>query len=450
MNLCTPRLAPTLLLIATSLTAATAVADTALEKPPTLSAAVLSPGTPLKGRYYQVDKQVPTDGFLAHYTIKSDFGTFAAIGPGRLDTVITEINAIAKLNTLEQEDQIKKGATNSANDVVAGVKSFIDKPEETIQGIPEGVGRFFQRSYRNVKTGVQKVQDRRADRRGEAPLAGPGAQLPGGTSSSAQTGSGNIYVDAGQALGSATVDALGFDEDRRRLARELGVDPYTTNTVLDKKLDEVTWAAFAGNFSVDVATSLIPGGVLLSSSQQLSNWVYDTPPGDLRLAIEKNLLAMGASQDEVDRLLRHRYYSLSLQAALVAALKDLDGVAGRDGVMPLALTVGSEAQAFFVVETVRMLGQYHHTVKPLKQVEVIGTVIADTTDGELVVVAPIDYLSWNATAARFLRNEDLDAEHYSIYLAGDLSQRSRQQLQQAGWQVHAHSKLFRPMIAAGK
>ena len=447
MNFPTSRLPRYLLLVAGTIACISAYADTSFEQPPTLSAAKLSPGVALKGEHYQVDSKVPTDGFLAHYSIQSDFGTFRAVGPGRLEVVINEINAIAKLGTLEQNDQLVKGAKKSAGDMVDGVKSFVDKPGETLEGIPDGIGRFFKRSYRNAKTGVQKVQHRRAELNGEAPAAGPGAMLPGAETGNSTDSDGNIYVEAGTALGGAAVDVLGFDEDRRRLARELGVDPYTTNPVLDKKLNEVTWAAFAGNFSVDVATSLIPGGLLLSSSQKLSEWVYDTPPGDLRLAIEKKLLAMGASQQQVDQLLSHRHYPLSLQATLVAALEDLDGVTGRDEVMPLALTVTSEQQADYVVETLRMLGQYHHTVKPLKQLKVIGTVVGNGKDGELVVVAPVDYLSWNATVAKFLSNEELDAKRYSVHLAGDISKRARKQFQQAGWQVHANSPLFVPLIA---
>ena len=445
------RLFTATLLASTAVLAHSAIAAPAFEQPPTLSAAKLSPNTPLKGKVYQVDNKVPTDGFLAHYTIKSDFGSFRAVGPGNLDVAINEIKAIAALRQIEGEDQLKKGATESANDVVTGVKSFIDKPEETIQGIPDGVGRFFKRSYRNVKTGVQKVQDRHQGRAAGAPPAGPGANLPGASSNDNTTvPQGNVYVEATQALGSATIDVLGFSDDRRRLARELGVDPYTTNPILDKELDQVTWAAFAGNLGVSIATSVVPGGVLLSSSQHLSNWVYDTPPGDLRLGIEKNLLGMGVSQHDVDLLLRHRWYPLSLQAALVAALKDLDGVSGRKLVMPLALTVTSHEQADYVVETLRMLSQYHHRIKPLQTLAVVGTVIANTSDGELVITAPVDYLIWSPTVARFLDNKGLDAKRHSLYLAGDISATARQQLQQAGWQVHANSGLFIPIITASK
>ena len=75
------------------------------------------------------------------------------------------------------------------------------------------------------------------------------------------------------------MNILGFDDSRRKLAKRLGVDPYTTNMVLDEKLDEVTWSIFAGDFGIDVATSLIPGSIVVTTSSLVTNWVWDTPPG---------------------------------------------------------------------------------------------------------------------------------------------------------------------------
>ncbi len=414
------------------------------ESPPTLNAADLAPKDLLKGPNFKVDDQVTTDGFLTHYSIQSDFGHFTAIGPGTLATRVREIKALAALQHIEQDKQFKEGAAQATSELKQGLEHFIDQPEETIKGIPEGIGRFFKRSYRSAKTGAQKLSDAYHDK---APAAGPGTQLPGGVASTAAPTDESIYSRAAKAAGSLTVDALGFDDDRRRLAKRLDVDPYTTNTVLAKKLDEVTWAAFAGNLGVDAVTAMIPGGLIVSSSQRFSNWVWDTPPGDLRVKIERELRGLGVAQGDIDLLLRHRWYPLSMQAALVGALKEMDGVSGRADIMPLVLTVGSVQQARFVVQTLRMLAQYHKTVKPLSQLEVVGTIIADAKDGELVVVAPVDYLSWNPTLARFYRNEGLEAEHFSVYLAGDITPLARREMEQQGWQVHANSALFAPIIA---
>jgi hypothetical protein len=170
------------------------------------------------------------------------------------------------------------------------------------------------------------------------------------------------------------------------------------------------------------------------------------PPGDLRLRIETSLLSMGVSQAEVDLLLRHRWYPLSLQAGLVVALEDLAGVDGRPEVMPLALTVASEEQARFLVQTLQMTARYHATVRPLEALVVLGTVAARTRDGEIVVAAPVDYLSWNEGVDRFTANDELAAKQRSVHIAGRLTGRASAELQARGWAVRPNSPLWQPIL----
>ncbi len=416
------------------------------EPPPTLTATELAPADLLAGPVYQVDDRVTSDGFLTRFAIQSVFGNFNAVGPGMHAVRVREIEAIGKLQDLEQDEEFQKGAKAAASKTLEGLQHFVDEPTETLKGIPEGVGRFFQRTYRSAKTGVQKLGDAREGRApGAPPATGPGSRLPGGVSApgSAPT---NVYAAGAKAAGDATLNALGFDDTRRRLAKQLGVDPYTTNPVLAKKLDDAAWAGFAGDLGTDLLTAMIPGGALVQTSTRLSNWVWDTPPGDLRLRIEQALLGMGVSQADVDLLLRHRWYPLSLQAALVLALEDLKDVEGRLDVMPLVLTVASEEQARYLVQTLQMTARYHQTVKPLSRLIVLGTVAAQTKDGEVVVAAPVDYLTWNEGVDRFTGNEELAAPQRALYLAGRLTERARAELEGRGWAVHADSPLFEPLI----
>ena len=60
----------------------TAIAETAaqFETPPTLPAQELAPATLLNGNGFHVDQEVPTDGLTAHFTLRSDVGTFNADG----------------------------------------------------------------------------------------------------------------------------------------------------------------------------------------------------------------------------------------------------------------------------------------------------------------------------------------------------------------------------------
>lgn len=421
--------------------------DAAYEMPPTLPASDLIPRTLMTGPHHRVDEQVATDGFLTHASISSEFGEFKAVGPGRLEVLVHEIETLAVLQGLEQNEELQKGMKKSLEEKKEGLKHFVEDPKETLEAIPEGVGRFFKRTARSAKTGAQKVQDLREGRApGVAAETGPGAQLPGGVDTSTEeVTQGELSKAAAKAAGDLAVNALGFDDSRRALAKRLGVDPYATNRVLAEKMDEITWAAFAGDLGVDLVTSMIPGGQLVMTSTRLADWIWDTPPGDLRLEIEGSLLAMGVDQSSVDLLLRHRWYPLSLQAALVSALASLDGVEGRAGIMPLALTVTSHGQARYLVETLRMTARYHKTIKPLQSLDVRGTVTALAQDGELVVAAPVDYLSWSENLDRFTQQPELAVPSRSIHLAGRTTDRARTALQERGWLLIENSELFAPV-----
>ena len=204
----------------------------------------------------------------------------------------------------------------------------------------------------------------------------------------------------------------------------------------------MTWAAFAGGLGVNVITSIIPGGLILSSSARLSDWVWDTAPGDLRVAIEAQLLEIGASREEVDVFLRHSFYPLSMQAVLAGSLEAMDGVAGRAEVLPLALSAGSEGQARFVVQTLDMMRNYHQMITPLTALRVEGTVVGETAEGRRAVMAPVDYLSWSQTLANF--SERLFSEAGTppdLHIAGRATERAREELTALGWSVQEQSML---------
>jgi hypothetical protein len=402
------------------------------EAPPVLSATETLTTQPLESDAYTIEDTVPTDGFMARYSITSPYGTFSASGPGMLNTRLNEIRALSALQIMEDDDRFVEAAENTAKDTASNLRRFVKQPKETLEGVPEGVGRFFKRTGRTLKTGVQKLGDVREGRQ-------PGvdetqsSNLPGGAPASA-TPDASLTESVLQASGNAAVNVLGFDKQRRRLAKELGVDPYTTNRILSEKLDEVTWAAFAGGLGVNVLTSLIPGGMILSTSSRLSDWVWDTAPGDLRVEIESKLLDMDIDQSEIDRLLRHSFYTMSMQAVLTASLEELDGVTGRADLMPLILSVGSVGQARFLVQTVDLLGRYHSNLGPLASLYIQGTVIGVKEDGQPVVMAPIDHMSWTPTLEDFATTlENAFNPMPVLYSTGSLSARTSEVLSERGW-----------------
>jgi hypothetical protein len=378
---------------------------------------------------------------LTRALIDSDYGVFEAVGPGMLKVRINEIEAMAKLEALEDSDEFTQGAKDTADDKVAAVKQVIDQPQEALEGLGEGVTRFFKRTYRSTKTGVQKALDVYNEQT-PGVTEGAGANLPGAGNPEIQNEGESKYARAARVSGRVAVNILGFDEARRSLAKRLGVDPYSTNSIFNEKLDQVAMDIFAGGLAVDIATSLIPGSILISTSTLVTDWVWDTPPGDLRVAIEDKLQEIGVEKEEIDALLRHQWYPLSMQAAMARALDSMQGVDGIADIMPLVLSVTYYDQARFVVSTLAMLAKYHATVKPLQALEVHGTIVGSDQDGRLVVTAPADYVSWNEGLETFSTREDFEDRKRYLHLQGEMSKTALEKLERVGWHVEQNSPLF--------
>jgi hypothetical protein len=270
-----------------------AYAQAPVEPPPVLRAADLVPADLLQGPHHRVEPQVPTDGLLAWFTITSSFGTFRVANPDMVRVRVGEVRALAELDKTTKSEVFAQALGAAAKRTGRSLQAVVENPAETVKALPEGVGRFFDRVGQATRTGVQQGREQRQEGSGE--LAGETAALAAG-------------------------EIFGYYDAWRRLAKRVGVDPYTTNPVLAKKLDEIAWAVFAGEFGIDRAVGIVPG---LNAAAWFSDLVWETPPGDLRVMIEKKLLELGAPPDAVDRFLRHRWYTLTLRTALVGGLDAL-------------------------------------------------------------------------------------------------------------------------------
>jgi hypothetical protein len=411
-------------------------ADKGFETPPTLKAADVLPAL-LEGRRYKVEDKVPTDGFLMKFTIQSDFGTFIARSPEMAQIRIKEIDALDRLEKVSQSDAFVEGLKASGREFGKQVGQLVDEPVETIKAVPAGVGRFFDRVARGAKTGYQKLGDvKEKEKQTTPPPPGRGAELPGESEPGGVVGEKlSVEEAAVRAAGKTTADAFGYDDQRRRIARELGVDPYSTNPVLTQRLNDIAYAAFAGGLGVTAFKAVVPLSMVVSTTTMLSDWVWDMPPGDLKVRNERSLKAMGVSQEEVDLLLRQPYFTLTLQTRLVKALERMNKTAGRAGIMPLANTVTSFDQARFVVEAMEMLAEYHEKTAPLKNLEKQAPFTAKTGAGALIVAGPVDLVSWTERVHHFATRTDLKGKPRIILLRGQATPRAKQELTRLGWTV---------------
>src|SRR5208282_4376085 len=404
-----------LMLVLLPVTAAAGAAPR-FEKPPTLEAQVLAPASLLSGEGFHVDEQVPTDGLMAHFTIQSDVGTFPANSVEMLKIRVAEIPAIIQLTQTSKSKVFAESMATNAVRPVQAAGQMIMHPVDTVTGLPAGVGRFFGR----MGLGAQKIQ---------AAASGP-------EGASAGQKAGQVATTTGQ----ATRDVFGYEQERRALAKKLQVDPYTTNPVLSKQLDDFALVAFRAHVGVTTAMAVfIPGSMAITATRIVSQWVWDTPKADLIVRNQKSLQALGVPESEINALMQNPTFPLSVQTAFVANLDRLPGVPGRTDAVALASTAQSEEQARFLTDAVGMLARYNESRTPIARLIVRKAIIGQDRNGAIVAEAPVDYVSWIEDVSYFAHRPDFQKSQRTIWLTGQASPLAKKNSIALGWLVNENT-----------
>ena len=393
-------------------TVMTARGQSGFETEPVLKAKDLVAPELLKGPHFTVDDRVPVKGFLAYFTIRSDYGTFEAHGIHMFQIRVKEVYALAQLDDMSKTKEFTEAAGRAiARPVTSTVHMLVD-PVETIEGFPGGVTRLWDR----IKLGSEKVAE--------------AATAPGASG-------GQKVADVSERVGGITVTALGYEKERRDLAKGLGVDPYTTNPVLSKKLSDMAWVAFSGRFGIQAAMSvLVPYSMAMSAVTITNTTVYDTPQGDLINKDQAIFAETGASEAQVQALMKNKQYSLSVLTALAQGLQRLQGVNGlASSVVDFAAAAKTQDETRFVAGSVNILARYHESVAPIAVTTAPGPIIGRTTNGTLVIPAAVDYVAWTERTSRMAQRDDFKAPDRTTWLSGQMSIRARKEFTARGWRV---------------
>ena len=382
------------------------------EKEPVLKAKDLAGPELLQGPHFTVDPEVPVKGFIARFTIRSPFGTFQADGLRMLPIRVNEVEALAKLEELSRTREFIAAAGRQAVRPVTAAANMVSRPVETVTGIPGGVTRLFGRIGLATTRVVQA------------------ARTPGGSGV-------ERTVETSRRLGGVVAISFGFEQERRKLAERLGVDPYTTNPVLSERLTDVAWVSFSGRSVITAATSiLVPYSMAMASVSVTDRGIFDTPAGDLVNRASAIFAETGASRTQVQSLMANPYYSLSVLTAVATGIQRLQGVAGRESVVIFAAAAETEDEANFVAGAVNMLARYHETVAPLAWVSAPGPILGRTEAGALVLPAPIDLVSWIAPVRETMGRAELQAPEKRGYLSGWVTPLASKRLTSLGWNIY--------------
>jgi hypothetical protein len=385
-------------------------APTNTEEPPTLSAKEILKPDFLAGDGFTVNDAVPTSTGRNRYLIVSDYGEFEADGNIMLERRIKEVAAIRKLKEVSRTDAYKDALKAAVASPLGVAKDVVTNPVGTITGVPKGLFKFVSRAGQSVK---ERTNGRERSQ----------------------------YEDSNAA------NLVGFSKAKRAVAIQLGVDPYSSNETLQRELNGIAWATFAGKMTFSVATLPIGGaaGLALTSAgvtNTLNKTLVDQAPAELRLRNLNAMLAMGCDRAAANRFNNNTAFSPSVQTAIVMNLETLNGVANRAAFVDLA---GSEAtdegDALFFLGTSRVLAELH-AKKPLVRLQQVGRIpVALGKDGRAVVALQWDYAAWTDNAANFiglLKASDFGKKPSGLMIAisGDASLLAQQKLKEANIELN--------------
>lgn len=355
------------------------------------------------GTGYSIESNVPVSGFNGQFTIDVYGSSIAADGAELLKVRISEVPSVKALDEISTSSTFANAIGTSATQTVDSLGKVAAHPVETLKAAPAGVGRFFK----SIESTVKSV--------------GTGSD---GTSAT-----------------DATKEALGLNKARRGIARKVGIDPYTRNPIASKRLGTLANAAFAGGVSLDVIVAVGTGGLstAISVTKTVSDLVWSLPPEDIRARNQSSLLALGVSDANAKKLLSNPWYTPTLALALVERLKGLNVKAGHNEFVALAATSGSETEARFFIEQLRMAHDFSADGHVLAAIEAPAQMaVFRTANNSLFAPAALDYVAWSDQVQAFAdRHADAKGERV-LWLTGQLSPAARKGLREHGWIIREH------------
>ncbi len=367
----------------------------------------------MQGPHHTVREPVPTSSGMNEFTIDSEFGVFQADGNEMLVRQVQEIDAIARLREVSRGEEFKKSLIAAAKSPLNAAKNIARDPVQAISNVPKGVMKFMGRAKETVKS---------------------------------------IGKESDEGEGSRMQQAIGYSNTKRKLALTMGVDPYTTNTVLQKELDEIAWASWAGGFTFSAATFPVSGPVgaaltVTNLSSSIDGLLRNKTPAELEQINRAEFRAMGASGSDADRILKGGAFTPSQATAFAVNLKSLKGVTNRGAfVKAAAQNSSSEADAIFCVTTAALMSQVNEET-PLAHLAMLeGLPVCVAKDGTIILALEWDYAAWTSGAASVAAQMDHlaaksgEKKPVRVVISGQMSPRLQQELQTRGFTVQDRAR----------
>src|SRR5262245_12237586 len=359
----------------------------------------------ISGAGFQVGPEVTTHDFLNLYSVSSDYGSFTAQCDAMLRRLEREIAAIRGLAEIQQTDAFKDAAAAAGKGVYESGKKLVEDPAAALSALPDAATGIFNRAREQVRRSGQ-----------------------------------SRYEDNGVA------SLLTVSSYKRDLCKQFGVDPYSTNAVLQKELDRVAWASAAGNLLLGTL-SMATGSIALQVASdvrlvgQAHDLVLATPPAELSKRARETLAGMDISTPAVDAFLSNHALSPRHMAIIVASLESLGRIPGQADFLAQVNQVDSEVDALLKEKKAELIDGYHASTAPLQRIRMIGALpMAMTQSGRAVMLLPVDRSLWTPRHADLAKGIAAAAGKDGVepWITGDTAPVAASGLADLGFRVTDH------------
>jgi len=414
------------------------------EPEPYLQAPALVQPALLSGPDFHVVPEVQVRGYMAHFLIDTKFGPLRADSVQMLAVRESEMPALEALDRASRSLAFAHAIAARARKTGAAIAHVVEHPVDTVTGLPEGVVRYFRKQIDTWSGRAQSVSDRASrefENNGDPFRAPPGPMTaardePRDPAIVEDKKNRAWYARAGSETGREAKRYLKYGEQRREMAKVLGVDPSSSNPILDDKLDTLAWAAVWGNFSAGKALGEVTGTAadVVSWSGKLNTYVLEKTPEELREINRKRLLAFCSDEFSVRQFLRRGGFTDTLRTSLVETLEKLKPQSGCDALVELGATTRGEVEARYLVDGLKLIARQADAIGG--KLFVAGAAIAwQTPGGRLLLPLPVDYLTWNGDIEEFFAQPAFAAPEKNALIGGEASMLAQRKLTERGWNI---------------
>jgi len=374
------------------------------ESLPVRHAAELLPPEVLRGPHHRVRDAVGSDGFLHLYRVDSDYGDFEVAGDELLRERVREVEAVGVLRAL-QDAEFGAAVKKAEERPFIGRWRLASEPSDQALGMPDEAWRD-----------LLAIDDTARDARSAEEHA-------------------------------ALREYLRFEAVKRALAARLGVDSHTRSPVLQRELNRVAVAEFAGGFPQGRVPKGEPGerGVerpFVDDDTRLAMLLGRDSPEDLARWNRIELAVLGISPELAAQALAQPWLTERHRTILVASLTALDGVQNRAALVEAALNARSETDALVYQRIAELLRGIHERVAPIERLATDGRFVrAYLAGGVRITPVEVDELFWTRPTAQLVdagAGPDPSGAALSrreVWLTGTASPKARAELESRGFVV---------------